>query len=409
MHRLPTVASAQSGRIELITMELFKASNQWSTRPDDERFWTVAEALDQTKSYAESAVEKVGYHQDLRVEAVGTEIHMLGKSGIPARLSHHAFGQIAGMAGAPAGYLRDLPATLAAQNVNHGLKARGDNSKAQMLFHRNGEILLRAITSDNYSRIWNFEVFERLQEMTAQGWKVPPARPSPMGSSRSRPATEADILRKSNSVGGLKVKVGDMIAPAGVYASDHDMFCFLINEDRRIDDGSADGLSRGLFLWNSEVGAKSLGIQEFRFKSVCGNHIVWGASGVKEVRIRHVGKGAREAFRTVHQAVRAYNGASASGEEDAIRRAQRMVLGTNRAETLDAVYKLVSSKRIPLGQKLLGEALDLAEKRVDDYGSPRTVWAVGNALTELSQKSAYAEDRVAIDTAAGKLMQAAVF
>ena len=109
----------------------------------------MAEALEQTKHYAESAIEKVAYHQDLRVEASGTEINLLGKSGIPARLSHHAFGQIAGMAGAPAGYLRELPATLAAQNVNHGLKARGDNSKAQLLFHSNGSVLLRAITSDS--------------------------------------------------------------------------------------------------------------------------------------------------------------------------------------------------------------------------------------------------------------------
>ena len=47
-----------------------------------------------------------------------------------------------------------------------------------------------------------------------------------------------------------------MIAPAGIYASDHDMFAFLVNEEYRIDDGSDGGLARGFFVQNSEVGPR---------------------------------------------------------------------------------------------------------------------------------------------------------
>jgi len=48
-----------------------------------------------------------------------------------------------------------------------------------------------------------------------------------------------------------------MISPAGIYASDHDMFSFLVNEEYRIDDGSDGGLARGFFVQNSEVGAEN--------------------------------------------------------------------------------------------------------------------------------------------------------
>src|SRR5687767_10479999 len=139
-------------------MELFKAHNQWSKRPDDERFFTVQEAYAATKKYAESALELSANYSDLRVEAQEQDVLLIGRSGRPAALSHWAFGQIAERAGAPASYLRKLPATLAVQNLNHGLKARGAatrgtaHDEAALLFHNNGSALLRAITGTGYAR-----------------------------------------------------------------------------------------------------------------------------------------------------------------------------------------------------------------------------------------------------------------
>ena len=46
----------------------------------------------------------------------------------------------------------------------------------------------------------------------------------------ARPATEADVLEDRDGGGGLSINISDMIAPAGLYASDRDMFAFLINE-----------------------------------------------------------------------------------------------------------------------------------------------------------------------------------
>ena len=77
-----------------------------------------------------------------------------------------------------------------------------------------------------------------------------------------------------------------MIAPAGLYASDHDCFAFMVNESVTVDDGSDGGLCRGFFVSNSEVGAASLKFTSL-YRSVCGNHIVWGAKQAQERHCPH--------------------------------------------------------------------------------------------------------------------------
>ena len=53
--------------------------------------------------------------------------------------------------------------------------------------------------------------------------------------------------------------------------------------------GDKAPLYRGAIYWNSEVGASVLGCMFFYYNAMCGNHIIWGASEVNEVRVRHVG------------------------------------------------------------------------------------------------------------------------
>src|ERR1700731_4921186 len=46
-------------------------------------------------------------------------------------------------------------------------------------------------------------------------------------------------------------------------------------------------MARGVFVWNSEGGDKTLGLGFFLFDYVCQNRIVWGADQYTEVRIGH--------------------------------------------------------------------------------------------------------------------------
>src|SRR5579872_4653115 len=278
-------------------MELFKASNQWSTRPADERFSSLEELYAACKAYAQQARTKDVPYSTLRVEPRDGEI-VLTRGENEAKFTNWAFGQLCSRVAAPASFLRDLPPTLAANVLNHRLKERGQEldaaGPASMLFHLNGGLMLRALVSQKYSRIWNYEVCERLLPLKQYGWRVPPARPALENQPGARPATQEDILQDQGF--GLSIRVGDMIAPAGLYASDHDLFAFLVNESARIADpgnSSGLGLSRGVFVENSEVGASAFRVTRLLYIHVCGNHIVWGASNVREISIRHVGEFAR--------------------------------------------------------------------------------------------------------------------
>jgi hypothetical protein len=389
-------------------MELFKASKQWAERPADERFWDLAEMRAKCNEYRASACEATVPFGELRVEADKGEVMVVGKKAIPARLTNWAFGQISARVGAPASYLRELPATLAAQNLNHGLAHRaaesGADDSAKLLFHKNGSFVLRAATSETYSRIWNADIVGRLMDNLPQGWRVPPARPAGIDNERTRVATAEDVLRLKKS--GLSINVGDQVAPAGLYASDHDMFAFLVNEDAAIDDGTGHGLGRGFFIWNSEVGASSFGLMTFLYDAICGNHIVWGAKGVTELRVRHVGEANAKAFQGLNVELKKYADESASDLEAKIVKARRFTLGATKDEAITAALSFATRSRTYVTRKALDEAYDIAEMR-GRYGAPNTPWGLVNGLTELSQKTAHADERVKLDRAAGKLLEIA--
>ena len=44
---------------------------------------------------------------------------------------------------------------------------------------------------------------------------------------------------------------------------------------------------RGFYCWNSEVGAKTLGIASFYLRAVCQNRNLWGVEDFQEITIRH--------------------------------------------------------------------------------------------------------------------------
>ncbi len=52
-------------------------------------------------------------------------------------------------------------------------------------------------------------------------------------------------------------------------------------------DGSPDLFFRGFYCWNSEVGAKTLGLASFYLRAVCQNRNLWGVEDFQEIVIRH--------------------------------------------------------------------------------------------------------------------------
>lgn len=357
---------------------LMHASNQWSSRPADERFSSLVDLHGAVTHFRAIAAESTGVDlSKMRAASAviggNTEPVLIGQNGTQANFTHHSFGQVARRIGAPANYLRELPVDLAVANLNNGL-AKAEGTKDNLLFTQNGALTLRAAVSDKYSRIWNSDITSRLIRLTEQS---PEWQPAPAAFDGSR----------------------------GLYASDRDMFAFLVDNDRRIfEKGPAGGLGRGFFVWNSEVGDKSFGVMTFLYEYVCGNHRVWGASGVAELRIPHVGNADERAFSKLAIELRKYADSSSAEDELKIERQMRIELGATKEDVLDKVFGL----RVPaLTKTLIENAYDRAVEREDRYGSPRSVWGFTGGLTELATEKAYTEDRVAIEKAAGKIAQIA--
>jgi len=357
---------------------LMQATNQWSNRPADERFSSLAELHDAVSHHRSVAVEAPNVRmQELRITTGMTEIgdvepRVIGPSGAEARFTHFSFGQVCRRIGAPAAYLRTLPAGLASANMNSGLSnvepresGEGDN----LLFAQNGDLVLRAALSPSYTRIWNDDVTSRLIRLTEQ---APEWQPAPAAFDGSR----------------------------GLYASDKDMFAFLVDNDRRIFETlPGGGLGRGFFVSNSEVGDASFRITTFFYEYVCGNHRVWGASGVTELRIPHIGNADERAFSKLTVELRKYADSSVREDEAKIESMRRMELGATKDEVLDRVFNLGVTK------KLAAQAYTIAVESEDRYGSPRSVWGLTGGLTEVARDLPNADARVALERQAGKIMQ----
>jgi hypothetical protein len=381
---------------------LTTASRQWAIRPADQRFWTLSELLEKTRTYAEeSRVKELALSTCTVQPTDDNDLLLYGPTRQHgAKFQHYAFGQFSNLCEAPASYLRQLPAPIAADCLNHGLsKIRG---KQQIMFHQNGGLDVRCITSDRYSRIWNYEIAElALALEEGEGWKTPPARPCCLENVPTRIATEADVLRKSAHP-SLGIKVGDEISPSGLYASDHDCFIFQVNEDRAIDGGDGESLYRGVFWGNSEVGAARFRATLFLYESVCGNHIVWGAKTLAEVSIRHTGE-ARRAFSEAMSSVTVRMNKQASEDENRIRLAKRYELAPSK----DDIITLIYGKALGLSKSECEQAYVLAERHEDTHGNnPRSAWGYAAGVTRLSQQQ-YADKRDVLDRAAGKILELA--
>jgi hypothetical protein len=135
-----------------------RVSSEWFNRPDDERYLSLDDLWASAKGRSERSRSRVVQTADIRVEAARDNperLHlMLPKAHEPVAPTHWAFGQLASIIGAPASYLRQLPAPLAGINLQYGLT----NHRAEQVktFEtEDGRTELRAVTGPDYGRYLN--------------------------------------------------------------------------------------------------------------------------------------------------------------------------------------------------------------------------------------------------------------
>ncbi len=257
-----------------------RVSSEWFSRPADERYLSLSDLMASVKGRAERSRTRTVASAAVRVEADRDNAERLAfvlpGSDQPVAPTHWSFGQLAALVGAPAAYLRQLPAPLAGINLQYGLTShRAEQVKT--LETDDGRIELRAVTGPDYGRIYDHELVAAVQQIAGNGtgdtrWKVP------------------GVLDWSTGVYNPLVDITQDTTT--LYASDRDVFLFLVDdlnpiEGGRLPDGSPDLYFRGFYCWNSEVGAKTLGMASFYLRAVCQNRNLWGVEDFEEITIRH--------------------------------------------------------------------------------------------------------------------------
>ncbi|TPK23958.1 DUF932 domain-containing protein [Mesorhizobium sp. B2-5-9] len=257
-----------------------RVSSEWFSRPDDERYLSLTELYDAVRARTDHATARTVESRAVRVEASRENAERLSLivpgQDQPIAPTHWSFGQLCSLVGAPATYMRQLPAPLAGINLQHGLL----NHRAELvktLEAEDGRVELRAVTGPDYGRIWDHELVAAVMKIAGNGigdtmWKVP----GMLDWATMTHNPFMDITKDTTTL----------------YASDRDVFLFLVDDTHpveagRLSNGEPDLYFRGFYCWNSEVGSKTLGIASFYLRAVCMNRNLWGVEGFEKISIRH--------------------------------------------------------------------------------------------------------------------------
>lgn len=257
-----------------------RVSSEWFARPDDERYLNLSDLYKAVRARAERAQTRTVQSREIQVEASRKDPDRLAftvpEREEPVTPTHWSFGQLCTLVGAPTSYLRQLPAVLSAVNLQHGLLSHRAEL-VKILETDSGRVELRAVTGPDYGRIWDYELVDAVMKIAGNGtgdtrWKVPGI----MDWSTMTHNPVVDVTKDTTTL----------------YASDRDVFLFLVDDTNPIEagklpDGSPDLYFRGFYCWNSEVGSKSLGIASFYLRAVCMNRNLWGVENFEEITIRH--------------------------------------------------------------------------------------------------------------------------
>ena len=375
------------------------AHHQWAKRPPDERYETLEDLYAATSAFKDAAKERIFEASKIARTLKATEPEFEGNEMVaPGRVyvqaqtgtvdfTHYSFGQLCARTGAPAGYLRKLPAPLALQNVQyqmlteHARRNDGDDRFKLLFTPPNGHPgSIRAFTGTGYGRIFDADVVKaiiRMNERLDNVWQVP-----------------------LEAYGGVNSK-----AATTLYASDHDMFAFLTNENRLIDLGHGREARKGIIISNSEVGDGALDLWSFGYDRTCRNRFIWGPRHVQRFSMRHSQFAPEKFLKEVVPALSAYADAGVGKLEAVVKAARSKSLGASKEEVLTFLRDKGFTKTAGT------LAITLAENGFDDdgvdigsRGDPTNLWDVYQGLTAYARGIEHQDTRLDFDQRAGRLL-----
>ena len=369
-----------------------RVSSEWFSRPDDERYLSLSELFGAVRGRSDRSQTRTVESAAIRVEANRDDSErlalMLPGSDAPIAPTHWSFGQLASLVGAPATYLRQLPAPLAGINLQYGLTShRAEQIKTLEI--DDGRVELRAVTGPDYGRIYDHELVSAVQRIAGNGtgdtrWKVP------------------GVLDWSTGVYNPNVDVTQETTT--LYASDRDVFLFLVDdlnpiEAGRLPDGSPDLFFRGFYCWNSEVGAKTLGIASFYLRAVCQNRNLWGVEDFEEITIRHSKYAASRFAHEAAPALTRFANSSPMPFINGVKAARERIVARNDDDRTEFLRKRGFSK---------AETAKIIDTVLTEEGrKPESVFDFVQGITAIARTKTHQDSRLDLEARAKKLFERA--
>lgn len=369
-----------------------RVSSEWFSRPNDERYLSLSELYASVKGRAERSRTRTVESAAIRVEAHRDDPEnlalILPDAEAPVAPTHWSFGQLASLVSAPAAYLRQLPAPLAGINLQYGLTShRAEQIKT--LETEDGRTELRAVTGPDYGRIYDHELVAAVQKIAGNGtgdtrWKVPGTLDWSSGVYNPM----VDITKDTTTL----------------YASDRDVFLFLVDdmnpiEAGKLSDGSPDLYFRGFYCWNSEVGAKTLGIASFYLRAVCQNRNLWGVEDFQEISIRHSKYAANRFAHEAAPALTRFADSSPRPFVEGIRAARERIVAHSDDDRTDFLRKRGFSK---------AETARIVETVLAEEGRPpESVFDFVQGITAVARSKPQQDTRLEMEGKAKKLLERA--
>ncbi|MBI1826060.1 MAG: DUF932 domain-containing protein [Planctomycetes bacterium] len=334
---------------------LTHAHNELFRRGADESFPSLLALWDHCQKRRESSIDHWHPPQSLRPSVQEGRFTLAFNGDRPFEMNDWSFAQLCRLAGVS----KDTLNRLTPQTAGRVLDETLPTSEKPVQILTAGESV-RSIHGVAYTRLWDVDLLTMLREFATD----------------FTPPQEA-------STGGT-----------GLYCGEQDMFCFMIDPTGWAEiDGEA--FAPGFFLWNSEVGRRSVGVQTFWFQSCCQNHIVWDAIDVAEFSRKHTANvhESLNQIRTMIADLVELRDQRRDGFVNVIKKAMSTTLGINTEEVL----KILDRQGIT--KTLAKQALELARQR-----GRFTIFSVVDALTRLSVKYSHAGERAEADEKAGRLL-----
>ncbi len=190
-----------------------------------------------------------------------------------------------------------------------------------------------------------------------------------------------------------------------LYASDRDVFVFLVDDTHpieagRLPNGEPDLFFRGFYAWNSEVGSTTLGIATFYLRAVCMNRNIWGAENFQDIRIRHSKFAAHRFAQEAAPALARFANSGTANFVSGIKAAQRQVVARDDEERETFLRKRGFSKNE--SQRIIQTVL------AEEGHPPESIFDFVSGITARARSEPHQDARIAMETKAQALMRQAL-